>query len=126
MAGASTYGVVNVKVRSAKAELLSSADFLKLTSCYDIKAIALHLQETIYDKYLTGIDPQTITSQELIRKIRLRIPEKFIVIHNNLQNHNQAFIDLIFSWYELINLKTVYADIHSSSSWKMCFRYFVL
>lgn len=118
MAGASTYGVVNVKVRSAKAELLSSADIFKLTSCNDVKTIALHLQETIYDKYLVGIDPQTITSQELIRKIRQRIHEKFNVIHNNLQNQNQAFIDLIFSWYELINLKSVLRGINSSSNWE--------
>jgi V/A-type H+-transporting ATPase subunit C len=118
MAGASTYGVVNVKVRAAKAELLSAADFVKLTSCYDVKAIALQLQETIYDKYLVGIDSQTITSQELVRKIRQRIPEKFSVIHDNLQNHDQTFIELIFSWYELINLKTVLRGINYSSSWE--------
>lgn len=117
MAGASTYGVVNVKVRASKAELLTAADFLKLISCSDVKAIALELQETIYAKYLEGIDPQTITSKELILKVHQRIVEKFSVIHGNLKNHNQTFIDLVFSWYELINLKTVLRGINYSSTW---------
>jgi len=118
MAGASTYGVVNVKVRAAKAELLSAADFVKLTSCYDTKAIAMQLQETVYAKDLIGLDPQTITSQDLVWRIRQRIPEKYSVIHNCLKNSDQAFISLIFGRYELINLKTVLRAVNYSSSWE--------
>lgn len=118
MAGASTYGVVNVKVRAAKAELLSAADFVKLTSCYDTKALAMQLQETVYAKYLVDLDPQSVTSQDLVWRIRQRIPEKFGVIHDCLQNHDQTFISLLFGWFELINLKTILRAVNYSSSWE--------
>ena len=117
MAGASTYGVVNVRVRASKAQLLSSATYMKLLACHDIRAITLQLQETHYSKYLVGVDPQTITSRKLIWKIRQRIPEKFQTIRDNLPKNSQSFMDLIFRWYELHNLKTVLRGINYSSNW---------
>jgi len=117
MAGASSYGVANVKVRVSKAQLLTSATYAKLILCHDTRSIVLQLQESIYSKYLVGIDPQTVTPRKLIWKIRQRVPEKFEIIRDNLPQRSQYFIDLIFSWYELINLKTVLRGINFSGDW---------
>lgn len=118
MSGAGDYGVVNVRIRAAKAQFLTSAQYQRLMQCADLACLAAHLKETVYQSCLDDAETRTLTPRKFAWKLRQRIPEKFHLIHSHLPERVQPFYTFFFQYYDVLALKTVLRGIRHGDSWE--------
>jgi len=118
LSGAGSFGVLNVRVRAALAQLLTSADFARLMRAESSTAFANALAATAYGEYLVGSDLQEISSRRLGYQMRKRIPEKFKLFRDYAPQAAGRLIDVLFRLYELDNLKVVLRGINLGDKWQ--------
>ncbi|HKI54595.1 MAG TPA: V-type ATPase subunit [Anaerolineales bacterium] len=115
--GASGYAAISSKVRAMYADLLTPQDIARLSESSDFPSLVSGLKNTPYEKYLSGLRENELTSRRVILQVRRRLADSYASVVQQAPEQSRSLIRQLYRYFEVGNLKAVLRSIQTVSSW---------
>lgn len=103
----SDYGYVNARVRGMRSHLLTRDFFMRMVEAQDFEALHSLFEQTIYRREINEaflLDPER---PDYDRALSLNLIASFRKIHDAIGGEGRQLVSVLFSKYDLQNVKTV-------------------
>ena len=114
---ASEYGVVNVRVRARRSDMLTAETWNRLYSAQDSAALLSMLGETAYGPYLQ-ITLSLLTPRRAAYQVRKHLADAYQVVIDSVPESGREFVVHLRRLFEVDNLKAVLRGVAAGATWE--------
>ena len=113
---ASDYGVVNVRVRARRADMLATETWNRLHSAQGFDALLTMLGDTAYGPYLQ-IAHEQLTPRRAAYQVRKQLADAYQVVIDSVPESGRGFVVHLRRLFEVDNLKAVLRGVAAGATW---------
>ena len=116
---ASDYGVVNVRVRARRADMLATETWNRLHSAQGFDALLTMLGDTAYGPYLQ-IAHEQLTPRRAAYQVRKQLADAYQVVIDSVPESGRGFVVHLRRLFEVDNLKAVLRGVPDRRGHRGC------
>jgi vacuolar-type H+-ATPase subunit C/Vma6 len=117
LVAATDYGVVNVRVRARRADMLTAEMWNTLCSAESFNALLTVLGDTAYGPYLR-LARALLTPRRVAYQIRQHLADAYRVVIDSVPESRREFVVHLRRLFEVDNLKAVLRGVEAGATWE--------
>lgn len=116
--GVFRYAGIHARVRARYSYLITGPEWIALINSADLPALIGLLRRSVYGPYLMQLDEAALTPKRAVHQIELQLADSFTTLLRAAPEHIRPLLTLVYSSYEVNNLKAVLRGVLARASWE--------